>query len=141
MKTLLEVRIYSSGNNKVTFTGQIQKEEDRAVKRWLLVYILDYKEDPRKCQKRHLNIWMGEKVRPGDTILMSRQVLQLSGSCALMLPALYWPQEMYLNLQFISCERIPKISRSRVILFSLLALDPNSYLLLLQMVSLFQISP
>lgn len=32
MKTILEVRINSSDNNKVTFTGQIQKEEERAVR-------------------------------------------------------------------------------------------------------------
>lgn len=52
LKTILEVRITSGGNNKVTFTGQVWKEEGRAVKRWLLVYILDYEKEPRKCQKR-----------------------------------------------------------------------------------------
>lgn len=48
--------------------------------------------------------------------------------------------EIYLNLQFIARERLPKISRSRVITFSLLTLDPNSCLLHLQMVSMFQMS-
>lgn len=52
LETVFEVRVSAGGNSKVTFTGQVWKEEEEAIQRWLLACILEYKKDPRKCQKK-----------------------------------------------------------------------------------------